>query len=179
MSNAMDEIAQFLSTPSARRATHRCSVLVHVWRISIHALREEGDWAALSRLPRPLYFYPRPPRGGRRCHQRLHGREDQISIHALREEGDMSNTDVTIEQQDFYPRPPRGGRPEEQRQLYQRQADFYPRPPRGGRHFCFFGACIVLVISIHALREEGDRSCILSLRLSLYFYPRPPRGGRR
>ena len=49
MSNAMDEIAQFLSTPSARRATHRCSVLVHVWRISIHALREEGDGTGSGR----------------------------------------------------------------------------------------------------------------------------------
>ena len=34
-------------------------------------------------------------------------------------------------------------------------------------------------ISIHALREEGDLA-FASLRLSaLHFYPRPPRGGRR
>ena len=34
--------------------------------ISIHALREEGDRAAAPcRFPSP-YFYPRPPRGGRR-----------------------------------------------------------------------------------------------------------------
>ena len=35
---------------------------------------------------------------------------------------------------------------------------FYPRPPRGGRplvrDFCYCGQ----IISIHALREEGDRS---------------------
>ena len=79
--------------------------------ISIHALREEGDnaftaneRAALLFLSTPSarratrlnfrassivgYFYPRPPRGGRRAvHRPLRGRED-ISIHALREEGD-------------------------------------------------------------------------------------------
>ena len=79
--------------------------------ISIHALREEGDnaftaneRAALLFLSTPSarratrlnfrassivgYFYPRPPRGGRRAvHRPLRGCED-ISIHALREEGD-------------------------------------------------------------------------------------------
>ena len=33
-------------------------------------------------------------------------------------------------------------------------------------------------ISIHALREEGDRSAGLPDSHGLYFYPRPPRGGR-
>ena len=56
----------FLSTPSARRAT----------RLNFRASSIVG------------YFYPRPPRGGRRAvHRPLRGRED-ISIHALREEGD-------------------------------------------------------------------------------------------
>ena len=34
---------QFLSTPSARRATHAIQLGAEVKRISIHALREEGD----------------------------------------------------------------------------------------------------------------------------------------
>ena len=34
--------------------------------ISIHALREEGDSSTLARGAKPTYFYPRPPRGGRR-----------------------------------------------------------------------------------------------------------------
>ena len=55
----------FLSTPSARRATYALPATYSVHSISIHALREEGD-----RLWRPsaltlMYFYPRPPRGGR------------------------------------------------------------------------------------------------------------------
>ena len=35
--------------------------------------------------------------------------------------------------------------------------DFYPRPPRGGRLFLFVDLQLVFFISIHALREEGDR----------------------
>ena len=56
---------------------------------------------------------------------------------------------------DFYPRPPRGGR-----RLYRHsQADvvnFYPRPPQGGRPLQFPLVRTDDVISIHALREEGD-----------------------
>ena len=57
---------------------------------------------------------------------------------------------------DFYPRPPGGGR----RSLpctHTIHSDyFYPRPPGGGRQdflFCYFW---VILISIHALRVEGD-----------------------
>ena len=37
-----------------------------VMLISIHALREEGDLAALGGSDEVADFYPRPPRGGRR-----------------------------------------------------------------------------------------------------------------
>ena len=57
--------AQFLSTPSARRATYKRTELEPSMDISIHALREEGDLIGV-----------------------LHAPEPQISIHALREEGD-------------------------------------------------------------------------------------------
>ena len=80
---------RFLSTPSARRATElpraddgRRAISIHALReegdgifgikaelavvISIHALREEGDDYLLSVGVSLLYFYPRPPRGGRR-----------------------------------------------------------------------------------------------------------------
>ena len=56
--------------------------------ISIHALREEGDWIFLGDNRRQKYFYPRPPRGGRPY--------------------DLTMTYPIV---DFYPRPPRGGRP--------------------------------------------------------------------
>ena len=41
--DATVEAIKFLSTPSARRATHESLVRVFVLLISIHALREEGD----------------------------------------------------------------------------------------------------------------------------------------
>ena len=66
MSNFAAAIKEFLSTPSARRAT--------------------------PVLPRPCllrrYFYPRPPRGGRPGIAALGAYIWKISIHALREEGD-------------------------------------------------------------------------------------------
>ena len=37
---------------------------------------------------------------------------------------------------------------------------------------------MVRIISIHALREEGDVPASSSLIAYTYFYPRPPRGGR-
>ena len=56
--------------------------------ISIHALREEGDYEALQ----------------------IGSRAD-ISIHALREEGDPRILPRSQTVKYFYPRPPRGGRP--------------------------------------------------------------------
>ena len=55
------------------------------------------------------YFYPRPPRGGRRI---VLPRVvvQTISIHALREEGDVPPEKRLQLESDFYPRPPRGGR---------------------------------------------------------------------
>ena len=77
----------FLSTPSARRATHDVVFVGERNFISIHALREEGDTPAA-----PL------------CNP------NAISIHALREEGDVCASEVYGSIVYFYPRPPRGGR---------------------------------------------------------------------
>ena len=78
---------QFLSTPSARRATYRRQQHPADHRISIHALREEGD--ALCMVSAPAR---------------------SISIHALREEGDHRAAGAAPGRCYFYPRPPRGGR---------------------------------------------------------------------
>ena len=70
--------------------TNRHSLCV----ISIHALREEGD-ASQAVLPYlASYFYPRPPRGGRRRNARSTQPPPAISIHALREEGDQVRTAI-------------------------------------------------------------------------------------
>ena len=131
------------------------------------------------------HFYPRPPRGGRRLHVVAGQIFLAISIHALREEGDRLPRKPSPADCYFYPRPPRGGRPlklwsDEAAELFlstpsARRAtpdaaigadavvDFYPRPPRGGRLTFITQQCIIITISIHALREEGDRSEIRCL----------------
>ena len=40
---------------------------------------------------------------------------------------------------------------------------FYPRPPRGGRQYRENKRLLEEIISIHALREEGDTSSSLLL----------------
>ena len=129
-----DYEAQFLSTPSARRATRPSEPFPQDLRISIHALCEEGDalWARCGGLcgqflstpsarrathtqrrgGGPLAdFYPRPLRGGR--HRELNDANGtiEISIHALCEEGDGYLGLREDGDADFYPRPLRGGRP--------------------------------------------------------------------
>ena len=79
---------RFLSTPSARRATLFTTTKASLITISIHALREEGDSGCRFCSCRTFYFYPRPPRGGRRPCGQCVVIVGVISIHALREEGD-------------------------------------------------------------------------------------------
>ena len=60
-----EEAKEFLSTPSARRATTIPQVKITGTKISIHALREEGDPRLYRGTANTGNFYPRPPRGGR------------------------------------------------------------------------------------------------------------------
>ena len=101
-----------------------------------------------------------------------------ISIHALREEGDNDPGRFLLELGDFYPRPPRGGRPVAVPVRYSSFLNFYPRPPRGGRRDLYRFIADFGMISIHALREEGDQHSGARRSPLKNFYPRPPRGGR-
>ena len=119
-----------------------------------------------------LNFYPRPPRGGRPgfgCPR-------------------ASSTN-------FYPRPPRGGRllrvvawmylfkflstPSARRATSapawrcSPHSHFYPRPPRGGRLVLRGEHDAAVLISIHALREEGDVSGSVMTSLSGRFLSTP------
>ena len=124
-------------------------------RISIHALREEGDQAPQTRKEQAKYFYPRPPRGGRPADGYLFSDQygflstpsarratpydprqqapEGISIHALREEGDTMKEVSTISKRISI------------HALREEGDDDVSLLRRGDR------------ISIHALREEGDR----------------------
>ena len=146
------------------------------------------------------YFYPRPPRGGRRGRWPVLRHHRSISIHALREEGDHGRRD----------------------NLCSGQISIHALREEGDAGECPVG--VVGAISIHALREEGDSSMnfpqcgqgtflstpsarratardlernsdmiflstpsarratqrgTLRTLVGQYFYPRPPRGGRQ
>ena len=169
---------EFLSTPSARRATSR--EVEHTLRrvISIHALREEGD---------------SPQMAGRECTARF------LSTPSARR--------ATADHSAYLAGAIFLSTPSARRATFSSPSgshvppDFYPRPPRGGRH----GEAVLgdqrVVISIHALREEGDASpsesssprirflstpsarrattgIVQPMPEGANFYPRPPRGGR-
>ena len=85
------KLFQFLSTPSARRATSSCLLSILSCTISIHALREEGDARTGRHETAQADFYPRPPRGGRPVQAATRRQINDISIHALREEGDAQD----------------------------------------------------------------------------------------
>ena len=145
--------------------------------ISIHALREEGDRTRCRSRRHRRYFYPRPPRGGRRGQLGRQVGAIAISIHALREEGDMQAYDMdmfkaisihALREEGDHGRAGHGDVPQ----------DFYPRPPRGGRPCDGQHGAGRRAISIHALREEGDSSLSRCCTAFRNFYPRPPRGGR-
>ena len=135
------------------------------------------------------YFYPRPPGGGRRTRR---GTMDIIYIFLSTPSGWRATsggfTRIPI-LSDFYPRPPGGGRLSALISLPS-ASNFYPRPPGGGRHFrsmyqsyttqflstpsgwrATFEKCSLVdrspLISIHALRVEGDSKNGQSFRLFL------------
>ena len=80
---------RFLSTPSARRATQIPKVWYNIIKISIHALREEGDRFFCRASNFDLRFLSTP--SARRATQLVISATSDglISIHALREEGDF------------------------------------------------------------------------------------------
>ena len=169
---------EFLSTPSARRATWQLLRLPDHRSISIHALREEGDHRLRPFNALRFLFLSTP--SARRATFGVHPVASLvgISIHALREEGDCSWKRNIRHIQRFLSTPSaRRATP----RLYRSTANtgyFYPRPPRGGRLRVLQAQNQTERISIHALREEGDRWPRLPTTASGYFYPRPPRGGR-
>ena len=101
-----------------------------------------------------------------------------ISIHALREEGDVFAMFPAMLSPVFLSTPSA------------RRATLYLVPFLASASFLSTPsarratASVVLLrellylISIHALREEGDCTLAPLLRRCRYFYPRPPRGGR-
>ena len=111
---------------------------------------------ALHEFAQSTDFYPRPPRGGRLRLLLTSIGYRAISIHALREEGDVItfiNLDPVMQ---FLSTP--SARRATSRGFFRffGKTNFYPRPPRGGRPGALACPVVLWLISIHALREEGD-----------------------
>ena len=117
----------FLSTPSARRATLDATLAITC----------------------RMYFYPRPPRGGRPAYTVAAFPAIFISIHALREEGDVGNGIV----------------------VHSSGISIHALREEGD---CLSGtgSCYTL-ISIHALREEGDHGHFSQLLSQCLFLSTP------
>ena len=109
--------------------------------------------------------------------QHQHRNDDSISIHALREEGDSGQIVVDALNGNFNPRPPRGGRPPGLL-VGAHPVRFQSTPSARRATWILMLFFTMGTISIHALREEGDRTVPKSGLLKIYFNPRPPRGGR-
>ena len=196
-----DRAREFLSTPSARRATGPHEGTGIIQEISIHALREEGDASRSWFWPSRVNFYPRPPRGGRLTVSPIPAifpvflstpsarRATPVQRGGSRASGGFLST-------------PSARRATNQcigaAQILQFLSTPSARRATRGRAEKLRAEAI----SIHALREEGDsihragsRCCHQFLstpsarratvrRVCIQqdlpdFYPRPPRGGRR
>ena len=128
------EVIQFLSTPSARRATVVYNTLLGQLWISIHALREEGDLLQTPFIQNNLL----------------------ISIHALREEGDRATTSPRSNQSiSIHALREEGDLCYDMARVVPRPISIHALREEGDLH----GNAELkpgMDISIHALREEGD-----------------------
>ena len=149
----------------------------NVTKISIHALREEGDAQTCTRAPLWGYFYPRPPRGGRQLRIIGDGAGHLFLSTPSARRATMYSARAPRTSRHFYPRPPRGGRPVPSSETTSVE-DFYPRPPRGGR----LAVGPVHIEPFEFLSTPSARRATRSRaqggQLEENFYPRPPRGGR-
>ena len=142
--------AKFLSTPSGWRATCGGD---HAEMEGIIFLSTPSGWRATTVCRRcggsRLYFYPRPPGGGRPVSP-----GQVLTLTAFL--STPSGWRATLRQHQFH----------------SACTHFYPRPPGGGRPPIENSLGTIYVISIHALRVEGDcgnaRKVIFVVHISIH-----------
>ena len=101
----------FLSTPSGWRATTGLSkALAGINKISIHALRVEGDTTMTCATLQLWHFYPRPPGGGRPSRSSSKKYSTLFLSTPSGWRATASRSINRIRMRYFYPRPPGGGR---------------------------------------------------------------------
>ena len=191
----------FLSTPSARRATRITPPTAADYMISIHALREEGDFPCGMSSDTAGTFLSTPSARRATLDSWHYGDNYTISIHALREEGDRFFCRSGHFDLRFLSTP--SARRATLLDLLSRMTNEFLSTPSARRATPRLRCQNqTRAISIHALREEGDRCRIRSccspylflstpsarratrkahvpLGAQRNFYPRPPRGGRQ
>ena len=155
-----------------------CRRKTAVRSISIHALREEGDPITKPCSSKDLVFQSTPSARRATCCRVLHVLVTEISIHALREEGDGTRKQQCTGLKSFQSTPSARRATSSDTKQFCSVRNFNPRPPRGGRrvynHIENTAAIFQstpsarratpenpvrteeIIISIHALREEGD-----------------------
>ena len=153
----MDIVANHFNPrpPWGGRPGEKLRKIVYLGRISIHALRGEGDCRRAVAAVATVAFQSTPSvgRATRIAHCPLS--RVYISIHALRGEGDDQS-------------PARSAR---------LGISIHALRGEGDRCGCASISAICF-ISIHALRGEGDVPILLHQRQICDFNPRPPWGGR-
>ena len=192
---------RFLSTPSARRATDSLCAAVMGQLISIHALREEGDFLVFFQLCLNFgrflstpsarratggragktgvhdHFYPRPPRGGRRrfitCSTSAKLFLSTPSARRATRRALIPPSSTSY----FYPRPPRGGR--RSHKVPSPPPNVFLSTPSARRATCLRTDDTRPQMDFYPRPPRGGRLHHRPLQChSGYFYPRPPRGGR-
>ena len=170
----------FQSTPSARRATlaalctvrDELKISIHAlreegdhWpdaqhrpqRISIHALREEGDKCPTERLSRAISFQSTPSARRATLVRQADALSEKISIHALREEGDTRKAARATSRAEFQSTPS-ARRATACTTEYLRELNLFQSTPSARRATVVLYPPFLQVVN---------------------FNPRPPRGGRR
>ena len=97
-----------------------------------------------------------------------------ISIHALRGEGDAKSNRHMSVKETFQSTPSVGRATRAAAPHGGARQHFNPRPPWGGRQISSLDKITIKIISIHALRGEGDSRGICCWISSRDFNPRPP-----
>ena len=125
-------------------------------KISIHALREEGD-------PEGLVYD-------------MFDRKFQSTPSARR--ATIPDISAGASRRDFNPRPPRGGRLFEGIVNVFFDGDFNPRPPRGGRQSLLLCVRAKKTFQSTPSARRATQVFVAQLARGRDFNPRPPRGGR-
>ena len=177
--SCLSQLAGFLSTPSARRATV-CQNRNHAGlNISIHALREEGDGKGRFTYTAYEVFLSTPSARRATCAARFcrAGRKFLSTPSARRATCTASPGVANVP--NFYPRPPRGGRPRQQNRG--ERTGIFLSTPSARRATLSSSVSLCRASNFYPRPPRGGRPSSTSNPLfhTQYFYPRPPRGGRQ